>query len=166
MDIRELQPKVESLRCAAYELLDEITAHGLSGTTEELAEAAVDVHSLLGLIKDMYGAVSADVIHQVEFTPEPIDVGGVTVEIKSGSPRKKWDHTAAISDVADRLKDLAVDMDTGERLMSTEQIISEVAKYAGISYWRVKPMKDLGLNVDMYCEVGDAKTNLVIRKGK
>jgi hypothetical protein len=34
------------------------------------------------------------------------------------------------------------------------------------SYWRVKELAKFGINADNYCEVGDYKTNIIVRKAK
>jgi hypothetical protein len=36
----------------------------------------------------------------LDFTAEPINVEGATIEVKSGSSRKAWDHASLAEDVA------------------------------------------------------------------
>ena len=130
----------------------------------EVAEISVALHNSLAALKDVFSILSAEVISQLEYTPDPIEVAGGSVEIKAGSSRKAWDHERLASVVAKRIHDSSVDISTGEVLMSTEEMIQEILKYAAVSYWRVGALKDLDLTADNYCEVSEPKTNLVIKR--
>ena len=46
------------------------------------------------------------------------------------------------------------------------EMIREALQFAGISYWKVTKLKELHLDADEYCEVGESKKNLVIRRNK
>jgi hypothetical protein len=130
----------------------------------EVAEVAVQFNNSLAAMKDVFAILSSDAISQLEYTPEPIEVEGGSVEIKAGSSRKAWDHERLASVVAKRIHDSSVDLTTGEVLMTTEQMIQEILKYAAVSYWRVGALKELDLTADNYCEVSEPKTNLVIKR--
>jgi hypothetical protein len=43
-------------------------------------------------------------------------------------------------------------------------MLAELVKYTGISYWKVKELEKIGINANNYCETGDAKANIIIRK--
>ena len=36
--------------------------------------------------------------------------------------------------------------------------------YLQPSYWRIKELSKLGINADQYCEVGELKTSIIVRK--
>jgi hypothetical protein len=60
----------------------------------------------------------------------------------------------------------SVDLDTGEVLLSPQEIAVKMLDFVQPSYWRVKELAKFGINADNYCEVGDYKTNIIVRKAK
>ena len=90
--------------------------------------------------------------------------GGV-VEKKSSYERRAWQHKDLASVVAQKLVKMSVDMDTGEIIKSPGEIAMQVLDYVQPSYWRVKELSSLGINVDNYCETGVLKTSIIVRKG-
>ena len=134
-----------------------------SDNTESL-ELAVRMHSLKDRYEELRSVVNTDVINKVKWTNEPVQIGDRTVEIKGGKPRKSWDHVSLKSAVSSRVRDMAIDFDTGEVLLSEEEMISRVLDTVGISYWKVGALGDLGINVDNYCETGESKVSLIVRK--
>ena len=90
--------------------------------------------------------------------------GGV-IEKKSSYERRAWQHKDLASVVAQKLVRMSVDMDTGEIIKSPEEIAMQVLDYVQPSYWRVKELSSLGINVDNYCETGVLKTSIIVRKG-
>tara|TARA_B100000029_G_scaffold516042_1_gene626373 strand:- start:6179 stop:6670 length:492 start_codon:yes stop_codon:yes gene_type:complete len=93
----------------------------------------------------------------------PVQEEKFSLETKTGAPRKQWDHERLVSLVAQRIADTAIDMDTGEVTKSPQDMIAELMKYAAPSYWRVSALRDLGIDADDYCDVGEANTNLIYR---
>lgn len=90
---------------------------------------------------------------------------GATVEKKGAADRKKWDHEKLAATVAERLSEMSVDMDTGERVMTPTQMVQKLLEYAAVSYWRVGKLGELGINPDNYCEQGEYKTSIIVRLG-
>jgi len=90
---------------------------------------------------------------------------GATIEKKTAVDRKKWMHTELASAVAQRLSEMSIDMDTGEKTMTSEEMIQKLLDYAAVSYWRVGKLSELGINPDSYCEQGDYKTSIIVRLG-
>lgn len=80
--------------------------------------------------------------------------------------RKGWKHNELAEVVAGRIESLAFDMDTGERVMTTSQMITKLLDYVQPSYWRVTALSDIGLNVDDYCQTGDPEPKISMRKVK
>lgn len=91
---------------------------------------------------------------------------GTEIEKKSSYDRKAWDHKALASAVSDKLVKMSVDMDTGEVLKSPREIAMDMVTYCAPSYWRVKELNKIGINPDNYCETGDLKTSIIVRKPK
>jgi len=122
----------------------------------------------LGYIKqsiaETYKTMEAALIDDIDFQVEL--PGGMVAEKMTGAPRKAWQHQRLGQEVARRIVDSSVDMDTGEILKSTEEMITELLKYAAPSYWRVKTLKELGIDANKYAETGEAKQSIKItRKG-
>jgi hypothetical protein len=58
----------------------------------------------------------------------------------------------------------SVDFETGEMTKSTEQLISEVIDYAGVSYWKVTALNKVGLIANEYCEVTEGSEKIRIQR--
>jgi hypothetical protein len=91
--------------------------------------------------------------------------GNALIEKKSSFERKAWQHKDLAKAVVGRLSQMAVDMDTGEVIKSPEDIALELMNYCAPSYWRIKELNNIGINPDMYCETGELKTSIIVRKG-
>lgn len=91
---------------------------------------------------------------------------GDTVEKKWSKDRKGWKHKDLASVVASRIENLAIDMDTGERVLSSSEMIIKLLDFVQPSYWRVTALNEIGINADDFCEAGDSKPSLSIRKAK
>jgi hypothetical protein len=94
----------------------------------------------------------------------PLD-GGAIIEKKSAYDRKAWQHKDLANAVVDKLVKMSIDMDTGEVVKSPTDIALQVLDYCAPSYWRVKELSNIGINADMYCETGQLKTSIIVRKG-
>jgi hypothetical protein len=98
-----------------------------------------------------------------DWDQSPYETQLFSIETKTGAPRKKWDHKMLAHLVAKKITDKAIDMDTGEVLKTPQQMIQELLIYAAPSYWRVAALKELGIDPDDFCEVGEPLTNLIYR---
>jgi hypothetical protein len=92
--------------------------------------------------------------------------GGAQIERKVAYDRKGWRHKDLALDVAHRLSQSVVDMDTGEVVMSQEELVVKLLDYVQPSYWRVGELGKIGINADNYCETGEPKVSLIVRKGE
>jgi hypothetical protein len=90
---------------------------------------------------------------------------GAQIEKKSAYDRKGWQHKDIAKAVVDRLFQMSVDIDTGEVIKSPEDIALELMNYCAPSYWRIKELNNIGINPDLYCETGQLKTSIIVRKG-
>ncbi len=160
--LQEVQALLVTLESWVMRLGDEID----SAEKEELLQFASDLHAAKGHLSELFNEVQSVLTEHLGHLAVPVTVDGATVEIKSGSPRKTWDHKSIIEDVSKRIVDSSVDLNTGEVIKSPTDMIREALQFAGISYWKVTKLKELHLDADDYCEVGDAKKSLVIRRDK
>lgn len=133
---------------------------------KELLQLAADVHSMKSYVGELFSEVQDIVTERVGFVGEPVQVDGASVEIKSGDPRKSWDHRGLASEVSRRLVDSNVDLETGEVQCSPRELIERAFQFAGVSYWKVGELKKLNIDPDDFCEVGERKTNIVIRRDR
>jgi 3-oxoacyl-(acyl-carrier-protein) synthase len=106
---------------------------------------------------------ATDILLKSDWDQTPYQSKQFSMETKTGQPRKKWDHKGLGSQVARRIHDRSIDMDSDELLKSAEEQIQELLEYASPSYWRVTALKELGIDPDDYCEVLDPITNLIYR---
>lgn len=114
----------------------------------------------------VYDHLSSVVSQAMEDSPEVDLPDGSKVEKKFSSSRTGWRHKDLGSVVAGRIVDMSIDMDTGEILATPAEMITQVFDFIQPSYWRIKELQRLGINPDMYCEVGDTKTSIIVRKSK
>jgi hypothetical protein len=134
---------------------------------DEVAKSLIDLHQLKNGFGDVYSMYAAKVMAVLQAANvEDIDVAGAKIEVRSAADRKKWNHEELAHAVSRRLIDLSVDMDTGEMVLSPEDIANKMLDFVQPSYWRVKELAKVGINADNFCEVGDYKTNIIIRKAK
>lgn len=129
----------------------------------DLAEVLVALDTAKREIAELNETIKNNLIEKMGTTPEFIH-NGFLFERKIGNPRKTWDHETLGRRVAQRLIDMALDMDTGEMTRSPIEIAVDMLTYAAPSYWRVTELNKIGVNADNYCEVGEPKTSIIIRK--
>lgn len=134
---------------------------------EDAAKVLLTLHEAKSFTSDAYSIFSARVTALLESASvTDMDIDGNKIEVRTASDRKKWVHSTLASAVAKRLMDMSIDMDTGEVLLSPQEIANKMLDYVQPSYWRVKELAKIGINADQYCEVGEYKTNIIIRKAK
>lgn len=89
---------------------------------------------------------------------------GAEIERKIAASRTKWQHKEIASAVAEKIIRSSVDIDTGEIVLTPNEIAMKMLDYVQPSYWRATKLNELGINPDHYCE-SEVKTNIVVRKG-
>lgn len=129
----------------------------------EILVAISIVRSDMGIIfEEMSKKTQAAMAEQ-----EIVDLdNGYTVERRWSKPRKAWQHDELAEVVASRISRSAIDLDTGEVTMSTEEMMKEMLKYVQPSYWRVGALSSLGILADEYCETGEPVEKINIRNNK
>jgi len=91
---------------------------------------------------------------------------GATIERKFAKDRKAWQHKDLAAAVADRIDKMSIDMDTGERLLSSREVAEKMLDFVQPSYWRVGALDKIGISADDFCESGETKESIVLRKPK
>ena len=161
-DSENLQPFVE-LRKALIAIGDK-ALNNLDENDEQLwFDTLVLLHSIKSDIGNIFTQYSNLIAKKLE-TDEATASNGQKIEKKSAFDRKGWKHEDLASEVLRRLNDLSVDMDTGEVVMSANEVAMKLLDYVQPSYWRIKELSKLGINADQYCEVGELKTSIIVRK--
>ena len=161
-DSENLQPFVE-LRKALIAIGDK-ALNNLDENDEQLwFDTLVLPHSIKSDIGNIFTQYSNLIAKKLE-TDEATASNGQKIEKKSAFDRKGWKHEDLASEVLRRLNDLSVDMDTGEVVMSSNEVAMKLLDYVQPSYWRIKELSKLGINADQYCEVGELKTSIIVRK--
>lgn len=136
-----------------------------SGSLDDTAAAVAFLDQVKREVSDMLEQAKATLVDAMGNAPEVVS-HGITFEKKVGAARKTWDHKALGDIVAQRIVDMNVDMETGEMLASPVEMVKQVLGYTGVSYWRVGELKNIGINADSYCEVGEPKSSIIIRFAK
>jgi hypothetical protein len=164
----ELEPEwITEFRNAVLRLDTAISEfiHDEELTVEEAAYALLRLNLAKAEVSTCYdylaGVVGKTMGEQAEIElPE-----GGKVEKKWSSNRTGWQHKDLASKVAKRIMDLSVDMDTGEVLASTEEMIAQLLDFVQPSYWRIKELQRINVNADDFCVTGDTKVSIIVRKG-
>ena len=132
---------------------------------KSLCSAMVELNSLkkdIGYIHDESNTRFAEKMEDSVIFLED----GTEIERKQGADRKAWNHKGLAVEVAAKISQLAINMDTGEITLTPDEMMVKMFDYAAPSYWRVGELGKLGVNVDNYCEKSEGKTSIVIKKGK
>jgi len=137
-------------------------------TMEHASEALLQLNLAKRDVASVYDGLAAFVSHLMEnlSTKDLALSNGAQIERKVAFDRKGWRHADLARDVAHRLIESSVDMDTGEVLLTNEELVAKLLDYVQPSYWRVGELNKIGINADNYCETGEAKASLVVRKGE
>lgn len=164
----ELEPEwITEFRTAVLNLDTAISEfiHDDKLTADEAAYALLRLNLVKTEVAMCYDYL-AGVVGKVMGQATEIDLpDGGKVEKKWSSSRTGWQHKDLAATVASRIMDLSVDMDTGEVLLSTEEMIAQLLDFVQPSYWRIKELQRINVNADNYCTTGETKTSIIVRKG-
>lgn len=117
----------------------------------------------LSFIYETVTGCALDAMDETEIVSLP---SGDTIEKKWSKDRKGWKHKELAEVVAERIQDSSVDLDTGERVLSVHEMIKKMLEYVQPSYWRVSALSDIGINADDYCQAGDSKPSISVKRAK
>ena len=145
-------------------LIANLAKSELDSDPTEVLQVATNFHEAKSTTGYLYGELQQVITDEYDYFAQPVQIDGATIEIKAGSARKKWDHASISDDVARRIVNTSVDIDTGEITKTPLEMLQEFSQYMGVSYWKVGKLKELHLDADEYCEVSPPKKNIVIRR--
>lgn len=132
----------------------------------DIAETYFQLNSFKGQLSLIVKQMETFLIERMT-DAEAMSVSSGDMLVKEWSKnRKAWQHKELAKAVADRIQSLAIDMDTGEKTMSTGEMIEALLEYVQPSYWRVGALQKIGLNADSYCESGDSEPKIKIERAK
>lgn len=164
-----VQIALDDLNKALLNLDSQITEMFGSDDAEvnDVVATIVAVHELKSGMGDVYASLCGkSVLYFSQREIDDIELDGHRIEVRSAVDRKKWDHGKLIDAVAKRLVESSIDLDTGEMTITPQEMAHRIMEFVQPSYWRVKELSKVGLNPDSFCEVGENKTNLIVRKAK
>ena len=82
-----------------------------------------------------------------------------TIGVRRGKNRKEWQHDALAGAVVDAHMDA-----TGGELPDPDTVRTWITDAAGISYWKVTALKELGIEVEDYCATLPGKPGVSITR--
>lgn len=132
---------------------------------EDACSYLVDLYNIKKDVSMIYEEIMSSIAERMPqsmiFLPD-----GTEIERKQGADRKAWDHKGLAEEVATKIAQMAVDMDTGEVTLTPHEMMVKMLDYAAPSYWRVGELGKIGVNPGNYCETSEGKVSVVIKKGK
>lgn len=135
-------------------------------SVEEASAALVRLSNFKTQVAMLMDDQEKFLIEKMRETESVVLQSGETIEKKWSKNRTGWQHKDLAQVVAGRIENLAVDMDTGERVLTTSEMITKLLDFVQPSYWRVTALTDIGVNADDYCQAGESKASISIRKAK
>jgi hypothetical protein len=151
-------------RRAIMDLGDHVRKIADSDNENDVIDVLVLLHAIKAEIGFVFSEYQTLVTDKIPDSSMVRASNGQTIEKKIGNDRRSWEHEKLTSEVLRRLNEMSIDMDTGEVVMSSQQIALKLLDYLQPSYWRVKELAKLGINADQYCELGELKSSIIIRK--
>lgn len=162
----ELPAYMEDFTRALLSLDMSLTEEKSTWDTQQAAEIVLQLNRFKDDLKVIYDGVSAILSDLMGDAPEIILSDGSKIEKNSAPSRKGWKHKDLAVEVAGRIQDMSVDMDTGEIVLSPQEMMTKMLDYLYPSYWKVKELGKIGINADQYSEVGEIKESIIVRKAK
>lgn len=162
----DLPDYVEDFTRALLALDMNLTEDKSSWDVQQAAEIVLQLNRFKDDLKIIYDGVSSILSDLMGQAPEIILSDGSKIEKTSAPTRKGWKHKEIAADVASRIHDMSIDMDTGEIVLSPEDMMTKMLDYLYPSYWKVKELGKIGINADQYSEVGEIKESIIVRKAK
>ncbi len=133
---------------------------------KEFAEYVSVLHFVKGDFSILYDSACAALGASMKAVPEMILNDGTKIEKRAAADRKKWQHETLAQNVASRISDMAVDMETGEVVLTPQDMMVKMLDYCAPSYWRVKELAKIGINADKFCDVSESKESIIVRRAK
>lgn len=159
------RPLVEEIQTQINLIDRQIDAFDIADK-DEVAEFVSALHALKAEMSVVYDSACAVLVRSMKSVPEMVLSDGTKIEKRAASDRKKWQHDALAKNVASRIGDMAVDMETGEVVLTPQDMMVKMLDYCAPSYWRVKELAKIGINADKFCDVSESKESIIVRRAK
>lgn len=137
-----------------------------TASVDDWCQMILEISNFKTQLSFMFEAVTTQALQLMDETEIVTLPSGDTIEKKWSKDRKGWKHKELAEIVAERIETSAVDMDTGEIVLSVHEMIKKMLDYVQPSYWRVTALSDIGINADDYCQAGDSKPSISVKKAK
>lgn len=164
---KELPEWVGRFNAELLDFYDHVSSLKDQEVDQQLAcNLLVSISQMKSGLAEVYSEMEKIVITLVSDRDPVRAYDGSVIEKMYDKSRKAWQHKTIANVVADRIQRMAVDLDTGEVMMSTHDMITKLLDFAGVSYWKVTSLKDIGIDADDYCEAGESTPKITVRKAK
>jgi len=137
-----------------------------SMSLDEAADALVAISRFRDDMKTIQDQLSLLVSELMEQSSEIETSDGSKIEKKGDVNRTGWKHADLADQVISRLTQMAVDMDTGEVVVTGPEMAKQLLRFLQPSYWRIKELSSIGINADDFSKVGEYKESVIVRKAK
>jgi len=141
----------------------------VSAETHDVRAAAnllVEINGMKSAIGMIYDTLASKVSEIMDSETLVALESGASIEKKWSKSRKGWKHKDLAQLVAKRLNSMAIDLDTGERTATSEELMEKMLDYVQPSYWRVSALDSIGISADDFCEASEATSSIIVRKAK
>lgn len=155
---------IKNLRKQIADLDMEVMVALENADQQEAAEMLLALNLAKRDLAYVYDSVSAKIATLLADDIIELDDGAV-IERKIASSRTGWRHKDLGRDVANRIVQSSVDLETGEIALSPSEMVQKLLDYVQPSYWRAGALGQIGINPDNYCETSEPKTSIIVRKG-
>lgn len=155
--------EIAKIRERVAELEDRLQAY-LDGkpSDKDVCAVLIEFNEMKAFLKGVYDSFALKVSALLADDSVVLDSG--EVERAYSKRRTGWQHKVLASAVADKLSQMAVDMDTGEVKVSPREMAASMLSYVQPSYWKTTELAKIGINADNYCEAGDTKISIIVRR--
>lgn len=86
-----------------------------------------------------------------------VEADNVQLERRDAKSKKTWKHDQLKSIVTEKVIARHTDPEDGTITTPISVLIQEAFSYAGIGYWKLGQLKEIGINGNSYCTTGEAK---------
>jgi hypothetical protein len=163
-DWRSIVDAIREMISAADMMTHELSESGADMSV--IAEYVSALHAVKADVSIVYDSACSSLSKAMNSVPEMVLSDGTKIEKRAAADRKKWQHENIAQNVASRISDMAVDLETGEVVMTPQDMMVKMLDYCAPSYWRVKELAKIGINADKFCDVSESKESIIVRRAK
>ena len=157
---------IETLEAALQELQTQVLELTYVGNRKDVDPAALA--TILASLKGLKGTMklmedeTSKALSTVTSDGATVEAGPVYLERRDSKPKKTWKHDQLKAIIIEKIIARHTDEESGAVDTPISVLIQEAFGYAGISYWKVGVLKEIGINANDYCQHGEAKANFSV----